>query len=48
MSHLHIGFFEFVVWLCYWFIAKALFMFINIEARRNRWHIPAAVSGFFS
>ena len=31
-----------------YFLAKALFVFINIEARRNKWHVPAGVSGLFS
>lgn len=48
MTHFHIGFFEFLVWLMYYFIAKALFLFVNIEARRGQLHIPAAVAGLFS
>jgi hypothetical protein len=48
MTHFHIGFFEFLVWLMYYFIAKALIMFINLETRRGRLHIPAGLSGFFS
>ena len=48
MNHFHIGFFEFAVWLMYYFIAKAVFLFINIEARRNKWHVPSAVAGLFS
>lgn len=48
MDHFHIGFFEFLVWLAYYFLAKALFIFFNIEARRNKWHVPAGVSGLFS
>jgi len=48
VNHFHIGFFELLVWLMYYFIAKAIFLFINIETRRNRWHVPAAVSGLFS
>jgi hypothetical protein len=48
VSHFHIGFFEFLVFLMYLLIAKALFLFINIEARRNKWHVPAAVSGLIS
>lgn len=48
MSHFHIGFFEFLVWLMYYFIAKALFMFINVETRRGNLRVPAAVSGFFA
>ena len=48
MSHFHIGFFEFLVWLMYYFIAKALFLLINIESRRGKLHVPAAVAGLFS
>lgn len=48
MTHFHIGFFEFLVWLMYYLIAKALFLFINVEARRGRLHVPSAVSGLFS
>jgi hypothetical protein len=48
VSHFHIGFFEALVWLMYYLIFKAVFLFINIEARRNRWHVPAGVSGLFS
>jgi hypothetical protein len=48
VTHFHIGFFEFLVWLMYYFIAKAVFMVINIETRRGRLRVPAAVSGFFS
>jgi hypothetical protein len=48
VTHFHIGFFEFLVWLMYYFIAKAVFIFLNVEARRNHWHVPAGVSGLFS
>lgn len=48
MTHFHIGFFEFLVWLMYYFIAKAVFIFFNVEARRNQWHVPAALAGLFS
>lgn len=48
MSHFHIGFFEFLVWLMYYAIAKALILFINIESRRGKLHVPSAVSGLFS
>ena len=48
MNHFHIGFFEFLVWLMYYLIAKALFLFINVESRRGRLHVPSAVSGLFS
>ena len=45
MTHFHIGFFEFLVWLLYYFIAKAVMLFLNVEFRRNGWHVPAGVSG---
>jgi hypothetical protein len=48
LNHFHIGFFEFLVWLMYYFIAKAVFLFINIETRRNKLRVPAGVSGLFS
>ena len=48
MTHFHIGIFEFLVWLAYYAIAKTLFLFINIEARRNKWHVPAAVAGLIA
>lgn len=48
MSHFHIGFFEFLVWLAYYAIAKALFLLINIESRRGKLHVPSAVAGLFS
>ena len=48
MSHFHIGFVEFLVWLAYYAIAKALFLLINIESRRGKLHVPAAVAGLFS
>lgn len=48
MTHFHIGFFEFLVWAMYYFIMKAILLFINIETRRNKLHIPAGVSGLFS
>jgi hypothetical protein len=43
-----VGFFEFLIWLMYYFIAKALFLLINIETRRQHWHVPAAVAGLFA
>ncbi len=48
MTHFHIGFFEFLVWLMYYAIAKALFIVVNIESRRMGWHVPSAVTGLFS
>jgi len=48
VSHFHIGFFEFLVWAAYYAIFKAVVLFVNIETRRNGWHVPAGVSGLFS
>jgi hypothetical protein len=48
VSHFHIGFFEFLVWAMYYLIFKAIVLFLNIEARRNHWHVPAGVAGLFS
>ena len=46
--HFHIGAAEFLVWLCYYIIAKALFQVANLEFRRNGKTVPAGVSGLFS
>jgi hypothetical protein len=48
VTHFHIGFFEFLVWLMYYLIAKAIFLLINIESRRGKLHVPAGVSGLLS
>jgi hypothetical protein len=48
VSHFHIGFFEFLVFAMYYAILKAVFLLINIESRRGKLHVPAAVSGLFS
>lgn len=48
MDHFHIGFFEFLLFGLYLFLWKALILFINIEARRNKWHVPAGVAGLLS
>jgi hypothetical protein len=46
--HFHVGAAEFLVWLCYYVIAKALFQVINVEARRNGKTTTAGVTGLFS
>ena len=46
--HFHIGFLEFLVWALYYVIFKAIVAVVNIETRRNGWHVPAAVSGLYS
>lgn len=46
--HVHVGLAEFLVFLLYYVIAKAAIQFINVETRRNGWHIPAGLSGLLS
>lgn len=46
--HWDIGLMGFVAFLAYYVIAKALLQFINLEARRNGWQLPAAVSGLLA
>lgn len=46
--HFHIGFMEFLVFALYYFILKAFLCILNLEFRRNKLHVPAAVSGLFS
>ena len=46
--HFHIGFAEFVVFALYYVILKAFLQILNLETRRNGWHVPAAVSGLYS
>lgn len=43
-----IGFFEFLVFLAYYVIAKVLFQLVNIEARRTGLTIPAGVAGLLA
>jgi hypothetical protein len=46
--HLHIGFVEFLIFVLYYILLKALVCVLNLEFRRNGYHVPAAVSGLFS
>lgn len=46
--HVHIGLMEFLVFVFYYVILKAFLQILNIETRRNGWHVPAAVSGLYS
>jgi hypothetical protein len=46
--HFHIGFFEFLIFGLFLTLWKAIFLTINIEARRNNWHVPSGVSGLIS
>jgi len=45
---IHVGVYNFLVVGLFLIIWNALFQVINIEARRNKWHVPAAVSGLHS
>ena len=44
----HVGIMELLIFGLYYTIWKAFLMIINIETRRNRLHVPAAVSGLLS
>lgn len=46
--HWDIGLLGFIAFLAYYVLAKALLQFINLEARRNNWKLPAAVSGLLA
>lgn len=46
--HLHIGLMEFLVFVLYYVILKALISFIHVEVRRNGMHVPAAVTGLLA
>lgn len=46
--HLHVGLAEFIVWLLYYVIAKALFQLVNIEARRNGNKTVAGCAGLLA
>jgi hypothetical protein len=39
---------EFVTWVAFYVIFKALMHFINIEARRNQWQTVAGVAGLLA
>lgn len=39
---------EFLCFLMFYVITKALFLLVNIEARRNHIHVPAGVAGLLS
>jgi hypothetical protein len=40
-----VDFFNFLIVGLFLIVWNAVFMFVNVESRRNKWHIPAAVSG---
>ena len=41
-------FIEFITFVCFYVILKALLQLLNVEARRQGWHVPSAVSGLFA
>jgi hypothetical protein len=46
--HVHIGFLEFLIFGMYLLIWKLVLHFVNVESRRNGWHVPAGVSGLLA
>ena len=46
--HVHIGVMELITFICYYIIVKAFVLITNLELRRNKIHVPAAVSGLLS
>lgn len=46
--HAHVGFLEFVIFGLYLILWKIMFLVLNLETRRNKIHVPAAVSGLLS
>lgn len=46
--HVHIGIMELFVFMLYYILTKAILLLINLETRRNKVHVPAAVSGLLS
>jgi hypothetical protein len=45
---MHIGLMEFLVFLLYYIVAKALIQFLNIEFRRNGLTTAAGVTGLLA
>ena len=41
-------FMEFVTWVAFYVIFKAMMHFVNIETRRNGWSTPAGVAGLLA
>ena len=39
---------DFVTWVAFYIIFKALMHFVNIEVRRNGWTTPAGVAGLLA
>lgn len=45
---LHVGFIDFIVWVLYYVIFKALMHVVNVETRRNGLSTPAALTGLLA
>lgn len=39
---------DFIAFAAFYFILKAILLFIHLETRRNHVHVPAAVAGLLS
>jgi hypothetical protein len=39
---------DFITWVAFYIIFKAIMHFTNIEARRNGWSTPAGVAGLLA
>ena len=39
---------EFLTWVAFYVIFKALMHFINVESRRNQWRTTAGVTGLLA
>ena len=39
---------DFLTWVCFYVIFKALMHFVNLEARRNQWKTSAGVAGLLA
>lgn len=45
---LHVGFIDFIVWVLYYVIFKALMHVVNVETRRSGMRTPAGLSGLLA
>lgn len=39
---------DFLAFAAFYFILKAIILFVHLELRRNHVHVPTAVTGLFS
>jgi hypothetical protein len=45
---MQIGVVEFLIFALYYVLLKAILQVLNLETRRNGWHVPAGVSGLLA